>query len=359
LVSLGISRGELSSRVREFLRGLGREGIERLSRGEFARAVGVDPLTLPSEYKRELARVMYHEFGLPYRKVCELLAMSARDVARAVRGGAGTGGTMGGPAVSEVSVELQARAIELVRSGEARNPNDLVLKLRIPLDVAERLFNRVVRNEGITTAPVLDAVSELGDLVEEARELRDVLRDERSKLLGEVLKLRDLVGESRRLVDELEGLRKLGVEVAKLPEYLKHLQELRREVVALKKDFENTTSRVAQLEDKYRRLDERIGGLERSLSSLERDRKLLEVGLVSRFALKEYMCVYMDYEGYCRGFAYAIPPEGLAPGSIKAVVEDGRTYYYINVEKNRLVCALCPRYTPQIAIQQIKYGTRG
>jgi hypothetical protein len=42
LVALGISRGELSSRVREFLRGLSREGIERLSRGEFARAVGVD-----------------------------------------------------------------------------------------------------------------------------------------------------------------------------------------------------------------------------------------------------------------------------------------------------------------------------
>jgi hypothetical protein len=157
LVSLGISRGELSSRVREFLRRLGREGIERLSRGEFARAVGVDPLTLPSEYKRELARVMYHEFGLPYRKVCELLAMSARDVARAVRGGAGTGGTVGGPAVSEVSVELQARAIELVRSGEARNPNDLALKLRIPLDVAEQLFDRVVENERLTVEPTIDA----------------------------------------------------------------------------------------------------------------------------------------------------------------------------------------------------------
>jgi hypothetical protein len=74
---------------------LSREEIKQLSRGEIARAVGVDPLILPSEYRRELARMMYHEFGLPYRKVCELLAMSARDVARAVRGGAGTGGTVG------------------------------------------------------------------------------------------------------------------------------------------------------------------------------------------------------------------------------------------------------------------------
>jgi hypothetical protein len=39
-----------------------------------------------------------------------------------------------------VSVEIQARAIELIRSGEIKNPNDLVLKLGIPLDVAENLF---------------------------------------------------------------------------------------------------------------------------------------------------------------------------------------------------------------------------
>jgi len=65
------------------------------------------------------------------------------------------GGTRAGKAVEEtkvpkVDVEVQAKAIELVRSGEARNPNDLVLKLKIPLDIAEQLFNRVVENEKLT-----------------------------------------------------------------------------------------------------------------------------------------------------------------------------------------------------------------
>jgi hypothetical protein len=53
-----------------------------------------------------------------------------------------------------------------------------------------------------------------------------------------------------------------------------------------------------------------------------------------------------------------MPPEGLAPESIKAVMKKGEIYYYINVERNRLICAGCPRYTPQAVIQQIRYSTR-
>jgi hypothetical protein len=45
-----------------------------------------------------------------------------------------------------------------VRSGEARNPNDLVLKLKIPLDIAEKLFNRVVENEKLTLESTINAV---------------------------------------------------------------------------------------------------------------------------------------------------------------------------------------------------------
>jgi len=339
MVAIGINRGELVSRVREFLRGLSREEIKRLSREEFA-------------------RVLYSEFKLPYRKICELLAMSARDVAKAVKGGVEAEKAIEETKVPKVDVEVQVKAIELVRSGEARNPNDLVLKLKIPLDIAEKLFNRVVENEGITTTLVLDAVHELGDLVEKAKELEDVLRGERSKLLGEILKLQDLIDEARKLSEELKELKKLGVEIVKLPEYLKHLQELRRKFEDLKKSFENTSSRTTQLEDKYRRLDERIVNLEKSSNSLELDKRLLEMGLELRFTFKEYRCAYMDYEGYCRGFAYTTPPEELPPESIKAVMEEGKIYYYVNVERNRLICALCPRYTPQAAIQQIKYSTK-
>jgi len=79
------------------------------------------------------------------------------DIARAVRSGVRAGGTAGGSTVSEVDVELQAKAIELVRSGEARNPNDLVLKLKIPLEEAGQLFNRVVENEKLTSESTANA----------------------------------------------------------------------------------------------------------------------------------------------------------------------------------------------------------
>jgi hypothetical protein len=46
-----------------------------------------------------------------------------------------------------VSVEIQAKAIELLRSGEIKNPNDLVLKLGVSLDVAENLFERILSND--------------------------------------------------------------------------------------------------------------------------------------------------------------------------------------------------------------------
>jgi len=163
---------ELVSKIRGFLEGLESEEIKQLTRKEFIKATGVDPPNIPPKYKKELARILYHEFNIPYRKRCELLAMSMRDVSRAIRGGASSKKTAKRSRVIEIDIELQAKAIELVRSGEAKNPNDLVLKLAIPLESAEQLFNKVVENEGITTTPVLEAVRELDKLIKEAESLR-------------------------------------------------------------------------------------------------------------------------------------------------------------------------------------------
>ena len=60
-----------------------------------------------------------------------------RDVARAIRGDISVKKTTKRTSVIDVDVELQAKAIELIRSSDVRNPNDLVLKLRILLDIAE------------------------------------------------------------------------------------------------------------------------------------------------------------------------------------------------------------------------------
>jgi hypothetical protein len=101
---------------------------------------------------------LYSEFKLPYRKICESLAMSTRDVAKAVKGGVKAEKAVEETKVPKVDVEVQAKAIELVRSGEARNPNDLVLKLKILLDIVEQLFNRVVENEKLTLESTINAV---------------------------------------------------------------------------------------------------------------------------------------------------------------------------------------------------------
>jgi len=67
----------------------------------------------------------------------------------------------------------------LIRSGEAGNPNDLVLKLRIPLDTAERLFSRIVDNEGVAVTSTIQAARKLRNLVEEV----EVHKEEFEELL--------------------------------------------------------------------------------------------------------------------------------------------------------------------------------
>jgi len=76
MVANGINRGELVSLDREFLSGLNKEEVKRLSRGDFAKSTGVDPLSILSEYKQKLARILHNEFKLPYKKICELLEVS-------------------------------------------------------------------------------------------------------------------------------------------------------------------------------------------------------------------------------------------------------------------------------------------
>jgi len=222
--------------------------------------------------------MIYHEFGLPYRKVCELLAMSARDVARAVRGGAGTGGTVGGSAASEVSVELQARAIELVRSGEARNPNDLVLKLRIPLDVAEQLFDRVVENEKLTVEPTIDAavrieksLRSIKQYAEKLGEFEEKIKEYEERAKNAVKGLDEALSDRMKMVQHIEKrveelwreisglgitLTASGVEVRTVLDMLKRVKRLEEELGKLKEEVELVGRRLLSVATEVGRLNE-------------------------------------------------------------------------------------------------------
>jgi vancomycin resistance protein YoaR len=120
-----------------------------------------------------------------------------------------------------VSVELQARAIGLVRSGEARNPNDLVLKLRIPLDVAEQLFDRVVENERLTVEPTIDAAVRI------------------EKSLRSIKRYAENLGEFEKKIKEYEEMAKDVVERLDeaLSDRMKMVQHIEKRVEELGRDI--------------------------------------------------------------------------------------------------------------------------
>jgi DNA repair exonuclease SbcCD ATPase subunit len=275
MVAIGISKSELVSRVREFLRGLSREEIKRLNREEFARAIGVDPLSIPSEYKWELARILYSEFKLPYRKICELLAMSARDVAKAVKGEAGAGKAVEETRVLKVDVEIQAKAIELVRSGKARNPNDLVLELNIPLEVAEQLFNRIVENEKITLESTINAVVRIERSIKSIKQYGEKFEELEEKTREKIKEYEEKAG---KIVKDLD--KALNDRMKMIQDIEKRVEELGNKIFGLGitltaggveiRTLTDLLGRVKQLEDKVSKLEEKHGKLEEKVELIDR-----------------------------------------------------------------------------------------
>ena len=290
MVAHGMSRGELFSRVREFLRGLSREEIERLDRGEFARAVGVNPLAIPSEYKRELARILYSEFKLPYRRICKLLAMSARDVAKAVKGEARAEKAVEGARALKVDVEVQAKAIELVRSGEARNPNDLVLKLKIPLEVAEQLFNRIVENEKLTVESTINAVVRIERSIKSIKQYAEKFEELEGKIRVKIKEYEEKAGKIVKDLDEA-----LNDKMKMIQDIEKRVEELGNKIFGLGitltaggveiRTLTDLLRHVKQLEDKVSKLEEKHGKLEEKVELI--DRRLLSVATEVRW-LEEF-----------------------------------------------------------------------
>jgi DNA repair exonuclease SbcCD ATPase subunit len=220
--------------------------------------------------------VLYHEFGLPYRRICKLLAMSARDVAKAVKGEARAEKAVEGARALKVDVEVQAKAIELVRSGEARNPNDLVLKLKIPLDIAEQLFNRIVENEKITVESTINAVVRI------ERSLRTISRyAERLERSEE--KIKEYEERAQRIVKELDEA--LNDRMKMVQDLEKRVEELGKEIFELGitltaggveiRALTDLLGRVKQLEDRISKLEEKHGKLEEKVELI--DKRLLSV----------------------------------------------------------------------------------
>jgi chromosome segregation ATPase len=219
----------------------------------------------------------------------------------------------------------------LLRSGEIKNFNDLVLKLDVSLDVAENLFERILSNEKIIASSVTKVVDKLKRLLDDAKEYSEHLEkktSEISKLIAEiddkiveVIKYQSYAEKSFQKLKE--KLIKLGADAEKygvLSEIIKSIEKKYKDLKEyIDKDLKRyIESLFTKNENKIKSLIEKITNQEKIFNNMKTDIERLKIlmteiniGLGYRFDFKENTCIYMDEEGYCREAAYLKPIQGL------------------------------------------------
>jgi chromosome segregation ATPase len=270
---------ELTSRTVGFLKKLSPERIKRLTREEFAEVLGIDPKEVPLKDRMEIARALYSEFKqvVSYRWLSDKLNMSLRDVQRAVKGEKAEG--EGLKPSMKFDPELVARAIELFRDGKVRNPNDLVLELRVNLEVAEQLYERIAENEKAVAMPVVEAVRKIERALKEASKYEEKLKEVGKALEGYKGLLDELGKKLEVLKGEYEGLRKASRSL------WKELRELFGGIGSAELKLIHLGSDVKTLMDlltKVRGFEEELGGLKRSVEALLKKVENIEALLKAR-----------------------------------------------------------------------------
>jgi cytochrome c556 len=234
----------LISSIREVLREIPSSSIMNLSRETFAELLGIDPRKLPLNYKIRIAKMLYEEFGLSYRWIANRLAMSLRDVAKAVKGDYVDDRKMmeKNKAKTDTDIDIVVKAIELVRAGQARNPNDLVLNLKIDLEQAAHLFNRIIENEQktITILPILKASEMVKELWKDA--VRYV-----SKLENLI---KDMENVTRNAERRKEELNKWALEFQELQKRFEISENDMKIIIGLMRLIGTLEKRVGKLEER-------------------------------------------------------------------------------------------------------------
>jgi len=270
---------ELTSKAVGFLKKLSPERVKRLTREEFAEALGIDPKEVPLKDRMEIARALYSEFkqAVSYRWLSDKLNMSLRDVQRAVKGEEAEGEELK-PSM-KLDPELVARAIELFRDGKVKNPNDLVLELRVNLEVAEQLYERIAENERAVAMPVVEAVRKIERALKEALKYEERLKEVGKALEGYKGLLDELRKELEVLKGEYEGLRKASKSLWKeLRELFGGIGSAQLKLVELGSDVKT----LMDLLTKVRGFEEELGGLKRSVEALLKKVENVEALLKAR-----------------------------------------------------------------------------
>jgi len=250
-----MSLDELWSR----LKGLRVEKLRSLSPESLVRVLGFNPRELPLGIKMELARRLYDEYGFSQRWIASRLRMSLRDVSRALKSKEGLAQTPTGASSMLRDPEVVAKAIRLVREGRARNPNNLVLELRISLDDAEKLYMRIVENEGLTNVATVEAIVKIAKYVRgvERRSLRvEELFKELSVKIEEAKTIKEeLVSICNKAVKNVETLKWL---VKDLDDYILGFRTL--------PPLQETLEEFLEMRDKLKELEKRVNELEKHIA---------------------------------------------------------------------------------------------
>jgi oligoendopeptidase F len=186
-----------------------------------------------------------------------------------------------------VSVEIQVKAIELLRTGEIKNPNDLVLKLGVSLDVAENLFERILSNERIVTKPVIEVVSRI------ERSMRNIMRY--ATIIEDVYnkKINEYKERAEKIIKDLDN--KINEMMSAIKDVEKRKEELEKEIYSLgiiltSGDIEirvikEFLGRLQELENRTSKQAEELKKLRNDILTI--DRKILNTATELR-GLKEF-----------------------------------------------------------------------
>jgi len=209
----------------------------------------------------ELARRLYNEYGLSQRWMASRLRMSLRDVSRALRPKEEL--TQTPPSSPSVlrDPEIVDKAIMLIRESRARNPNDLVLELRIPLDDAEKLYKKVVENEKLTNIATIEAVAKI------SRYVREI--EKRSSRVEELLKkLNEEVKEAKTIKEELVSICNTAVKNVETLKWL--VKDLDSYIYGFRTllSLQETLKEFLKMRDKLKELEERVSKLEKHIAEV-------------------------------------------------------------------------------------------
>jgi len=269
-------------RIREALGRMSPSKVRSLSREDFAELLGINPKELSLNHKIKIAKMLYEDFGLSYRWIASRMAMSLRDVSRAVKGNAATKETIKS---AKIDTDTIIKAIKLVREGKVRNPNDLVLELGLDLEQAKYLFNTIVENEKVTLLPIIEASQKVEKLWDDImdhiygfEELMEYYEKRGENVIKELRRALESADEQAKKTREeilslQETLKALETRAKDAAKPLKRIQAIEEELQSFKKEI---ISKIATLNDKIAELENvKIAKINKDITTLQRGLHML------------------------------------------------------------------------------------